>query len=747
MPSDSQNTDNLPPLQEETISALEVLNILYLTPTLWTEERRNGVRKILEEYETKRSDDSVSGNPGRIEELMREYEEHGIDRLIEIITLDASPEPPKPKLFSLLSKASDKLTSRRKAGSKAKGAGKAKGASKKSSDSPLFKRKESRSSDSQIKAPEPSGDWAKAIALRIIIPIAIAGVISFFSSAEMPHARLGIFVPMVALTVWLVLHWYLVQWKNANILLVHQEKYRQNDWCFRRNEGRFPIVRAICRTHALLLLYAICVFIAYIAIGEQTGGTQAFDPVMILAGGWDLFVGTGLMQTDALFIAICIGYSFYAAWANGLEESEALWWLSAAVRIVRTFLYSFALMGALVALNMLNWTWTFVFQNDAVHSIAEAIEGAGAWLPATATMAGQFLGVGAGWIVLAILVVNTLWKRLHTWCKSEKEEIRSIGRTKKSDYPDFVPELLDKVGAVVRTIVVVILATLLFFKVFSLINIGDVQVDYFGAIWEALFESSIGLPAAFFLLITGTVLNCVTGPHSGKKHGALKSLGRFISYVMMFAAAGFAIYAVSMAQTETLIFTDLPGAMAASVERATPSMWSTYITGLWRFAWVIFVAFAVIVIAGIYISHDEANAPGGGQVYNGGVSGLAGGGVSFGGSSSGSGSSFGGSGSGGGSPWSSWGSSSNSNTQINDKYGRKVAEVDSSSLFGPTVVRDKHGAKVGTVRESSFGGPTRVSIGNNNYEVRDALFGGDKIVTQDGKEVGRIDSDGTFRKR
>ena len=77
MPSDSQNTDNLPPLQEETISALEVLNILYLTPTLWTEERRNGVRKILEEYETKRSDDSASGNPGRIEELMREFEEQG----------------------------------------------------------------------------------------------------------------------------------------------------------------------------------------------------------------------------------------------------------------------------------------------------------------------------------------------------------------------------------------------------------------------------------------------------------------------------------------------------------------------------------------------------------------------------------------------------------------------------------------------------------------------------------------------
>ena len=88
---------------------------------------------------------------------------------------------------------------------------------------------------------------------------------------------------------------------------------------------------------------------------------------------------------------------------------------------------------------------------------------------------------------------------------------------------------------------------------------------------------------------------------------------------------------------------------------------------------------------------------------------LAGGG---GGSTAGAGAGGGGGGYAGGG--SSFGSSSDSKRQsVNDRYGRKLVEVEDSVLFG-TSVKDRHGGKIGSAT-TNWDGSTRVTIGNDVY--------------------------------
>lgn len=775
MPTRQPPPDNLAPHQQDAIDTLNTLQQELWDSPWQVAKTRESVKRTLKRYEEAKEGKPISenaeSNSERITELMQVYDEHGIEKIVEIIANDPQDESPQAKSKRSFAKAVSKHLSgtgrnqkpsnnhapsnsdEEASSSDSKKENPSSGSSKKktSHDSSLFKRKESKDPKPKLKAPEPGSDWAKAIAIRIVAPIAIAGVISFFALGETEYVRFGVFVPAIAIAVWLVLHWYLKQWKdaqNSSMLFIKQ-------WENAHNVGVYPIVRAVCHVRYLIMLYAFCVVFAYIVIGQQSGGAQAFDPLMILSDAWGVFVRTGLMQTAALFILVGIANSFYIYWSKGMEETEALWWLGAVVRIVRVFLYILALMGLLSALSLLGWIWYAIFEDGSMSTLAAASDTANIWAPRAMLMTQHFVEVGAAQIVLAMLVVSTLWKRIHAWCKSKREETdmnagdsKTDGKNSKSSLSGVAPELIDEIGFVVRIIVLVILAVMLFFAVFSLVNAGEERLDLFGALWGALFKSSVGLPVAAVLLIAGTALNCVVGfwhKATERKHGALNSLGKFASYAMIAASAGFAVYAFVMAEMQTGYFSSLPETMTACVERASYSPWAEYIVELWRFAGVIAVAAVIIVIAVIYFAYDNAHSSdyvGGSYVYGGGYN--PGGASSFGGGaiSSAGGSFWRGNSTGG----SFWGGGSSANTQVNDKYGRKIAEVDRSGIFSPTVVRDKHGAKMGTVHESSFGGRTKVSIGDDTYEVRDAFFGSDKVVMKDGKEVGRLDSDGTFRK-
>ena len=77
-------------------------------------------------------------------------------------------------------------------------------------------------------------------------------------------------------------------------------------------------------------------------------------------------------------------------------------------------------------------------------------------------------------------------------------------------------------------------------------------------------------------------------------------------------------------------------------------------------------------------------------------------------------------------------------TTIRDGSGRKVATVN-EGMFG-TTIRDASGNSIGSVREGFFGG-THVDVGGSQYEVRDSFFGDSKIVSENGKTVGRIEKD------
>lgn len=609
----------------------------------------------------------------------------------------------------------------------------------------LFKRKASTESK-PLKAPMPSADWLKAIAMRTLVPVGIAGLLFLITPDRYSFTRLGLFILAGAIALWLVFYWYSKQWEDAN-----------------RHTDAGLVVSALCRAHILILLYAISVICSCFMAGAQTGGTQMVSPVSILSHAWAMLTRSGLMQTAVLFIAIGVASSLYTRWAKGMESTEALWWLNAVVRIIRVFLYGFVLMGLLVALNKFDPTYFILSQGDAMSQIAGASRALAPWLPSTIAMAQQLASVDAIQIMLAMLAVSVLQNRLHAWCEAAKKKADADALNADSDnagsaLPGVAPALIDRVSSIVSVAALVILTAMLFFSIFSLVNLGATQVDFFSVIWTALFESSDSLYIAAALLIAGRALQCVVGiwhEATGNKHGFVNSLAKLISYAMVLASAGFALHALSMAEMETRCFSELPNQMGAAVEAATPSLWAFYITELSRF-WGIIV-FALIVLAIVVIvalldarEGSSSHIPYSYSSYGGYGTSYSGYGTNYGGyggsSGFGGGSRYGGGGS-GMSGGSFWGGSSSSSTQINDKYGRKIAEVDNPGLIGQTVVRDKHGARVGTVQEGLFGGPTRVSIGDDQYQVRDALFGSDKIVTKDGKEVGRIDSDGTFRKR
>ena len=56
-------------------------------------------------------------------------------------------------------------------------------------------------------------------------------------------------------------------------------------------------------------------------------------------------------------------------------------------------------------------------------------------------------------------------------------------------------------------------------------------------------------------------------------------------------------------------------------------------------------------------------------------------------------------------------------------------------------MRDRHGGKIGEVT-TNWDGSTRVRVGNDEYRVRDAAFGSDKIVSKDGEDIGRVSESG-----
>lgn len=199
------------------------------------------------------------------------------------------------------------------------------------------------------------------------------------------------------------------------------------------------------------------------------------------------------------------------------------------------------------------------------------------------------------------------------------------------------------------------------------------------------------------------------------EHGCLNGLAKLVLYVGVAVCAGLVIYGIVMAQTRY----NALGLLATQVTDgfAMPTLWTFLVQVIARTVYIIVAACIGLALLIFFLSALLSGDGGGG-----------GGGGGYGG------------GSGGGGSVSAGGGSGSKVQTVNDRYGRRLASIEDEGIFG-TTVRDRHGAKIGTVR-TGLDGRKHVNVGNDEYQVRDSLFGNDKIVSKNGEDIGRIGESG-----
>lgn len=239
-------------------------------------------------------------------------------------------------------------------------------------------------------------------------------------------------------------------------------------------------------------------------------------------------------------------------------------------------------------------------------------------------------------------------------------------------------------------------------------------LSHVAPLMHAILTASPALPIAAGAFIVVEALLAVEqrwNDATAESHGCLHPIAKLLLYAGLAACIGLVLYAIAMAQMKYDALEAI--ALQATSGFAMPTIWTFVIQVTLQTAFYVIVAAVVLFVAIELLVGGDTGGAGGGGGYGGGA--VGGGSSSFGGSSKAK--------------------------TVNDRYGRKLVELDDGGIFGQPTVRDRHGAKIGTAREG-FDGSTHVRIGDDEYQVRDALFSDDKIVSKDGEEVGRIRESG-----
>lgn len=581
-----------------------------------------------------------------------------------------------------------------------------------------------------------AGEAAKAILVRLAVPAVIGAIGSMGAMAD-TGLDLTEILPVIAtcaflVAAWWIAHWFFARWRKAN-----------------KGNPRADAIVIGCRA-VLWSLFALVFCIVAVVTPPTDVWGQTSRVTWTLGIGWKWFWASGLLPAIFLFAAVRAGNRLVRNALAPLQPSVALLWAQAIRNGVFVLLTIVTAVGLAIALLMC-WPLVYTLASAGPFSadVVSYITLQGPWFAELQAACGQLSEAGVWTFVIAILVVRACWRHARfAWAENVKEDEELLGEdsdSSKEDAPSrkasksfdayLVPSLM-RVGSAVGF---ALLGIAVVSMILSLINpAAGNSFKYANDLISALLTASNALPIAFaaFLAIQVALAAIGYGDEATQgKHSALRGLAKFLSYAGIVACAALGIYAVVKAEMTYGILQSFADLAAAGFETAT----------IWTFAaqffaqfllYLIIIAIAVWVI-GALLSSGGAGAGGGargGGSYGGG---YGGGSYSWGGS-------YGGGSSGGGSLFpdratiSQGGFFSGGATTIRDGSGRKVATVN-EGMFG-TTIRDASGNSIGSVREGFFGG-THVDVGGSQYEVRDSFFGDSKIVSENGKTVGRIEKD------
>ncbi len=570
----------------------------------------------------------------------------------------------------------------------------------------------------------PASAWVKSIIIRVGIPAAIVALcvgISNSQPSQLPPSMIPYIAAIAALFAlgWIA-HWFYAQWRKAN----------------EGNERSKPII-SVCRAAgAMLLLY---LFTLMCALGlPALAPTGPISITSILIWGWGIFWQSGMPLAIALMAMVrLIDYGYKHLTAR-MEATEALWWIDAAARALLTVLHIIAVLGIIVAV-CLNYPMMHLLSIGGLYSTENIgyVTLEGPWLDELRAALGQLVSAGAWTLIVIALVANAVWRRFILWrdvrIEAEKQEIKARaergesrglmyknrygGTSQANEMPGVGTYLALRASNIVAGFAWAALAIAIVAVGISLVNPATGSgLSHIAPLMHAILTASPALPIAAGAFIVVEALLAVEqrwNDATAQSHGCLHPIAKLFLYAGLAACIGLVLYAIAMAQMKYDALEAI--ALQATSGFAMPTIWTFVIQVTLQTAFYVIVAAVVLfVVIELLVGGDTGGAGGAGGGYGGG--GAAGGGSS------------------------SFGGGSKAKT-VNDRYGRKLVELDDGGIFGQPTVRDRHGAKIGTTRES-FDGSTHVRIGDDEYQVRDALFSDDKIVSKDGEEVGRIRESG-----
>lgn len=569
-----------------------------------------------------------------------------------------------------------------------------------------------------------AGDWAKSLFLRAGVPLAFAALCLFLSSKDPAAFPLGIAQSILVVAglfaLWWVAHWRYALWRKANA----------------DDERSLPIAIA-GRTASWLLLAFIYTLFGVFALPGAVEGAIA-SPGLFLEEGWGLFWRCGALPAIALMGAVRIASCLYRRWAATQEASEALWWIDAAARAVLVVLHIVGVVGIVVCASLHEPTLCLLSRSGLYGSVVYP-ELDGSWLDEFASALGQLAAADVWLLVIVALAVNIVWRRFALWRevrfeieRNEIEERRQRGEGRgltyknlhgKKDQAREVPSvrtyLTRRIASVVSGFGWAALAIAALAAVLSLVNPATGSgLAHVVPLASSVVFASPALPAAAVAFVAIQALWAVEQwwwEATAQSHWFLNGLAKLVLYVGVAACALGVLYALGQALAVNHVFDAIVVQMSMGL--LAPTVWTLVAQVAAQTAIYVLIVVAVIVVAALLIAG-----------WAGGDSGSGGGGGVGGGAGGSAGAGFG-------------GGSSSKRQSVNDRYGRRLVSVEDEGIFG-TAVRDRHGVKIGTAHEG-FDGNTHVRIGDDEYQVRDALFGNDRIVSKNGEDVGRISESGS----
>lgn len=557
----------------------------------------------------------------------------------------------------------------------------------------------------------PVKDAVWAVVLRLGLPVALACALTY-------GAPVG---PLVATThaigfaaavgvVWLA-HWYYARWRGGS---------------GQDHPHAVTVLRTILCCVAMMLaaeLVARCWFVAQYWFVAWTflSGTPELAAAWLAVRGMIIggFLSTGLPATMPLIPAARLLDRLYRNLSARWEPSEATWWVDSVAGVVRIALYVFAILSlsasALMLYIRLTGGWTLWFEGSWTDGIAALVS--------QLSVSGM-IGTLALWAVCAV-VLDRLDLAVETGRR--RDEGRGVvwywgecalHATRLLAYAWFVVASLCRLvylmypDAAVGAMLPVAVRS----AVFSPAVVGAAACAYATAYGWRAYRRWRDAP----------MLAWVESKGRGDRPDPRPMGIRCAAWLARLAAIGAVAALLVVGLWQALADGSLRSAMglvwmAVGGAVARPNYWGMV---------VIVVAAAVAVVLGLAVVL---------AVMSGGGGGAAGSGAAVGGAVAGGGASGDACGGIGGAA--SFGSGGRSTT-VRDRYGRRLATIEESdSPLFCTRVTDRYGRTIGHVDEGLFGDP-RVTIDDDEYRVRDAVLGSDRIVSKNGEDIGRIERDG-----